>query len=229
MLVVMTLVLILSVPSVEHKKQGHLILVGGGSIPEDVTDKFVELTEGGPIVVIPTASKTPEKVKCNFPRSTVLHTTDRRMCFRHEFYKPLEHASGVWLCGGDQVRLVSMYKNTPVEMQLKYLLRRGGVIGGTSAGASAVSKVMMYEGEEREGFGLIDNVIVDQHFTNRNRLPRLLSLLSKHPDQIGLGIDEGTAALIEEEKIVVLGVGKVNVCRGGQPPQSYSAGDEIQR
>src|SRR4029077_11263734 len=105
----------------------------------------------------------------------VLHTTCRYEADEPAFYGRLRDATGVWISGGDQSRLAGIYRNTGVERELSKLLQRGGVIGGTSAGASIVSTVMVAgAGKVGKGFGLLANTIVDQHFSNRSRLPRLL-------------------------------------------------------
>src|SRR5207248_10378382 len=133
------------------------------------------------IVVLPTAGETTdragvlgaygewrsEKLEC----VTVLHTRSRREADDPEFVKPLTEATGVWFTGGDQSRLADAYRGTRVERALHKLLARGGVIGGTSAGAAVMSQVMIVGGNPEArvgtGFGLLPGVVVDQHFSNR--------------------------------------------------------------
>lgn len=88
------------------------------------------------------------------------------------------------------------------------LLKRAGVIGGTSAGASAIGKIMPYENKEMEGFGFCD-LIVDQHFDTRDRTKRLKKIVDNNPGHVGVGIDEGTALVIEDNDMVVIGKGGV--------------------
>jgi cyanophycinase len=124
----------------------------------------------------------------------------------------LRDATAVWISGGDQCRLTSIYGGTAVERELARLIRRGGVVGGTSAGASAVCVVMMAgAGKTARGLGLIVNAIIDQHFTNRSRLGRLLDVLHRHPGQTGIGIDEETAVVLRGADATVLGNGTVTV------------------
>jgi cyanophycinase len=207
---------------------GYLLIVGGGKLPEPIRRHFVMLAGGknARIVIIPTASykadqptrlETLATFKAMDLHSVVLlHTRDRRQANDPAFVKPLTEATGVWLTGGDQSRLTAVYHGTAVEKELQRVLERGGVIGGTSAGAAVMSAVMIVGGksdaEEGIGFGLISGVVVDQHFWNRNRLNRLLSILAKHPECPGVGIDEETALVIHGETAVVEGNGNVRAC-----------------
>lgn len=213
-------------PTIQPPPEGHLFLVGGGKIPDHVRSEFFRLSHGGPIVVIPTALEKPEQAKFSYPH-TILHTTNRRECFHADFYKPLDNAKAVWICGGDQSRL-TVYSGTPVQRHLKYVVDRGGVVGGTSAGASAASGVMMHEGDALNGLGLMNDYVVDQHFSNRSRLPRLLNLLEKYPRLKGIGIDEETAIVVGQRNIVVVGNGNVKVCNRGVI-YTYHDGDVIER
>lgn len=208
------------------KPEGHLFLVGGGKTPDNVRQEFFKLAHGGPIVVIPTALQNPESAKFDYPH-TILHTTNRDDCFKSGFYKSLDHAKGVWICGGDQARL-TVYSGTPVQRHLKYVVDRGGVVGGTSAGASAASSVMICDGDALGGLGLMEDYVVDQHFSNRNRLPRLLNLLEKYPKLKGIGIDEETAIIVGQRNIIVVGNGNVKVCNHGVT-YTYHDGDVIER
>src|SRR5207302_11043322 len=139
----------------------------------------------------------------------VLHARDRAMANDPDFVKPLRAATGVWLGGGDQAKLADAYRGTLVEKELHELLRRGGVVGGTSAGAAVMSKLMIVNGpiiaKLGEGFGFLPGIIVDQHFLKRNRVNRLIDVLSKHPGWAGLGIDEQTAVIVQGRTLTVVG------------------------
>jgi cyanophycinase len=115
--------------------------------------------------------------------------------------------------------LVAPYRGSLVERELHRLLARGGVIGGTSAGASAMSRLMIVGGNPHAqvgaGFGLLPEVVIDQHFHNRNRLPRLLGILAQHPQYLGLGIDEETAVVVHSGLATVLGNANVRLCLPG--------------
>ncbi len=203
---------------------GTLVIVGGGKLPASVRDEFVKRA-GGPskakIVVIPTASESADKPeeaesylaawrKYEPAALTLLHKPDAAGL------KPLAEATGVWLSGGDQSRLTAAYKGKPVEAELNAVLKRGGVVGGTSAGAAVMSDPMITGGNPEAttgpGFGFLPGVVVDQHFTQRKRLPRLQGLLEKQPGFAGLGIDESTALVVSGRTIRVVGEGTVTAC-----------------
>ena len=191
---------------------GALVICGGGGIPEPVRDRFLELA-GGPlarIVVIPTAGLIADGPSVNTVLDPwkdkgaasvqLVHTRSREQANDAEFVRPLTEATGVWFGGGRQNSIAEAYLGTEVERQLKALLERGGVIGGTSAGAAVMTRVMITGGRTRadvgQGFDFFPGAVVDQHFLKRNRLSRLLSVLTDHPDLIGLGIDERTALVV---------------------------------
>jgi cyanophycinase len=208
--------------------KGALVIVGGGPTPDVVRDRFLELAQGkkAKLVVIPTASAFGERT--NFQRSysywrqqdvasvTMLHTLDPKKANDPAFVKPLTEATGVWLSGGDQSRLADAYRGTAVEKELLSVLARGGVVGGTSAGASVMSSIMITGGNPTAkigtGFGLLPDVVIDQHFENRKRRERLLGVLSQHPRCLGLGIDEQTAVIVRGHSFTVVGKSNVVVC-----------------
>lgn len=193
---------------------GSLVIVGGGTVPDRVRDQFVELAGGrnARIVVIPTAWSTdPDDGADSRMRDwwkrwpvaslTLLHTRSKETANSPEFVRPIVEATGVWFNGGSQSNLSAAYLDTEVERQLSALLKRGGVIGGTSAGAAIMSRVMITSGRTEaqvgEGFDLLPGTVIDQHFLKRNRMRRLLSVIRNHPDLIGLGIDESTALVVD--------------------------------
>jgi len=142
------------------------------------------------------------------------------------FLKAVQSASGVFISGGIQMRLPSVIGGTPLEVALLDAYKRGVIIGGTSAGAAVMSKVMIAYGKggptPREhiaqfapGLGLTDKIVFDQHFRQRDRLGRLLYLIAAHPGLLGVGIDENTAAIVEDESfITVTGTGAVTIVDG---------------
>ena len=217
-----------STPALVLKTAGSLLMVGGGKIPEAVRDRFVQLAGGkkARLVVIPTASTRYDMTQMSpsytFWQSAdvssveLLHTRNRQQADDPNFIRPLSHATGVWLAGGDQMRLTESYLHTAVLSELRKLVDRGGVVGGTSAGASVMSSLMITGGKERAelgtGFGLLPDVVVDQHFTNRNRMGRLLGILAEHPDKVGLGIDEQTAAVFQGPTMSIVGEANAFLC-----------------
>jgi cyanophycinase len=209
---------------------GTVILHGGGNVSSNVRDLFVELAGGkdAQLLVIPTADPdTPEDPgRLDLWRSrnpatvALLHASSRDRAAAEEFAAPLKRATGVWISGGRQGTLSAIYLGTPVERELAALLKRGGVIGGTSAGAAIQSKVMVVRGEAWIGFDLVPNAVIDQHFVARNRQERLWRVLEAHPQRIGIGVDEDTAAIICGDQLKVLGESTVSICVTAHGSQS---------
>jgi cyanophycinase len=210
---------------------GTLVIGGGGRLPDEVYGRFIELAGGkaAKIVLIPTArspaydgvnpAKELESWKILGVASVrMLHTRSRATADDPGFAALLADATGVWIGGGWQTRLSETYANTEVERQLGALLDRGGVIGGSSAGAAIMTRVMIAGGRldpiEGQGFDLLPGAIVDQHFLKRNRVGRLTRLLERHPDLVGFGIDEGTALVVDlrARRVGVVGDSSVVAC-----------------
>jgi cyanophycinase len=212
---------------------GALVIVGGGGMPDTIRKRFLELAGGkkGKLVVIPTASELIDRTRTSrsydywrtqgLQSVSLLHTLDPKQANDPAFVKPLTEATAAWLGGGDQTRLSRAYHGTAVEKELRRLLARGGVIGGTSAGASIMSAIMIAGGNPEarlgEGFGLLPDVVIDQHFQNRKRQKRLLGVLEKHPRCLGLGIDEQTAVVVRGHTFTVMGKANVSICLPRSP------------
>lgn len=207
---------------------GTLVICGGGEMSDDIMLQFVE-TAGGEqakIVVITTASETADTEEIEedlefwrelkIERLTVLHTRSRETANDPQFIRPLADATGIWFIGGKQAWLADTYLGTASEQQIHDVLRRGGVVGGISAGAAVMSSVMIRAGETEavtgRGFGLLPGTIVDQHFLARHRQQRLMGALAANPGMVGLGIDEGAAVVIHGRRLRVLGSSDVVAC-----------------
>jgi cyanophycinase len=219
--------------------QGTVIVAGGGILGPEIWERFVELAGGrdARIVVIPTAA-SEESFPENWPgilpfldagaeSVRVLHTRDRAEADTHDFASLLKEATGVWFPGGRQGRLVDAYLNTLVHQELFHLLARGGVVGGTSAGASIqasylvrgdpeTNQILMAPGYE-EGFGLLNGAAVDQHLLARGREEDLWELLHLQPHLLGIGVDEGTALVIRGDEAEVIGESKVFIYDARHP------------
>lgn len=223
--------------SSRYDLKGALVIVGGGGMPDTIRDRFLQLAGGkknAKLVVIPTASEWADRTRTyrgysywqrqGVAEVSMLHTLDRKRADNPKFVEPLTKATAVWLSGGDQSRLARAYHGTAVERELRSLVARGGVIGGTSAGASVMSSIMITGGNPRaetgDGFGFLPDVVIDQHFQNRRRLDRLLGVLKTYPSCLGLGIDEQTAVVVQHHKFTVLGKANVVVCMPGQGPST---------
>jgi cyanophycinase len=208
------------------RADGALVIHGGGTLPRAVADRFAALAGGadGHLVIIPTASGAESTSQAAWARREfasveVLHTAARDVADTDAFAAPLARATAVWIEGGEQSRLERAYGGTRVEAALHALLARGGVIGGTSAGAAIMSRVMIRGGKTRPrmgtGFGLLPGAIVDQHFVARARQPRLERALARHPGLVGYGVDEATAMVVTGGAFTVVGDSTVTVCIAG--------------
>lgn len=224
-------------PTTEFAK-GTLIIVGGGGLPEAITQKFIELAGGeeGHIVVLPTAAPDPLPERSGIAqlfqrlgagRVTVLPQRNLEEVESDEFLETLQNATGIWFGGGRQWRFVDAYAGTQAERAFHDLLARGGVIAGSSAGASIQGEYMargnplgnldiMSEGYEK-GLGFLPGVAIDQHFTQRSRMQDLESLVNTYPQFLGIGIDEGTAILVQGSHAQVIGQNDVYFLH--QPPE----------
>lgn len=220
--------------------RGSLVVVGGGQIGAPIIQRFIQLA-GGPdarIVVIPTAgedsvypatwSGTGLFTRAGARNVTVLHTKDRRLADSDSFATIIRRAGGVWFPGGRQWRLVDSYLGTRTERELHALLARGGVVGGTSAGASILASYLVRGAREgntivmapgyEQGFGFLRNVAVDQHVGARRRERDLQQVITAHPSMLGLGLDEGTAIVVAGERAEVMGPGMLYVHNGRETP-----------
>lgn len=217
---------------VPEVKEGTLVIVGGGDTPREAVDQFLTAAGGkdAPIVVVSNAfaDEPPEELKvCGWLKQAgasnvrQLHARDRQELARADLLACLKEAKGVWFTGGLQWRLVDAYLDTPIQSLFHEVLRRGGVIGGTSAGATIQgeylvrgnplgNKDMMAEGYER-GFGFLPGVAIDQQFTQQDRFDDMTELKKAHPQLVGIGIDEATALVVRGTTMQVIGQNKVAV------------------
>jgi cyanophycinase len=221
---------------------GKLFIGGGGDLPDYVIERFIELAGGcnARIVVIPSAHPYEDKDDLletfsgwrSFRVSSFdfLHTDEPNEADDAEFCAVLEQATGVWLPGGAQARLAHRYGQRRVEALIHEVLVRGGIVGGTSAGASIQSELMIAYGSYAQatverGLGLAKKLVIDQHFSERGRYPRLLGVLEDNPGYLGLGVDEDTAVLIAGNTLSVLGLGRATIFVGprfeGEPTSIF--------
>jgi cyanophycinase len=219
----------------EQRDRGYIIPIGGaerkGRKPA-ILSRFVELCGGedARILVIPTASllnETGPQYQELFiemgAESMCVPIENRDECFNEETLRVLEMATGIFITGGNQLRLSTILGGTPVARGIRSLNARGVHVAGTSAGAAIVSEHMIAGGrsgaspresgvELAPGLGLTNRVIIDQHFNQRQRMGRLLAALSFNPFVCGLGIDENTAGFIAPDgRMEVVGRGTVTV------------------
>jgi cyanophycinase len=220
--------------------QGTVIVIGGAE--DKVRDRvilgrFVALAGGSDaqIAVISTASslgaEAGERYREIFTELGAasvrpLHAVTRPQANDESAARVVRDATGVFLTGGNQLRLSSMIGGTRLADAIMTRFRAGAVVAGTSAGASAISSHMIAFGASgatpkhrmaqiAAGLGLLPGVIVDQHFQQRNRLGRLLSLIAQNPSLLGLGVDEDTAGVVGPDQVMeVIGRGSITVVDG---------------
>ena len=224
---------------------GALMIIGGGEDRTDnkeILNRFIALAGGParPLVVLTAASKIPERVwemyriaLDDLGAGEVRHVriADRADADDAAIADSVAGASGIFMTGGDQKRLVATIGGTRVEQAMRQAHgRRGACIAGTSAGASAMCTHMLAEGTaelapEKDavrlgaGLGFVHRVVIDQHFSQRHRIHRLLSVVAQTPFLIGAGIDEDTALIVHRRSgIEVIGEGTVTVldCRAAR-------------
>jgi cyanophycinase len=206
-----------------------LVIAGGGRTTEQIREEFIRLAGGSRarVVLIPSAATFDgiDDIKQYFSvwqqyrvaSLEYLDAASREQANSPEFVRPLLTATAVWMPGGYQGRLTELYGGTLVEHAIRQVLERGGVVGGTSAGAAVMSRVMILDGTTCQavtsrGFGLLEGAVVDQHFSQRGRHARLLNVLEEHPGLLGLGVDEDTALVVQGNHLHVLGDSQVTVC-----------------
>ena len=224
-----------------NKPGGHLVIIGGAEDREydkQILRRFVELA-GGPsrsVVVITAASRVPDEVwreydpafgELGVRRRVHLDIASRAAADDAGVGDLLRDAGGIFISGGDQKRLLALIGGTALDRALHAAYTRGGAcIGGTSAGASAMSQHMLAAAQEsthpakgtvrlESGLALVRGIVIDQHFSERRRFPRLLTAVAQYPWLQGVGIDEDTALVIGRGAgIEVIGAGTVTVIDG---------------
>lgn len=238
------------------RPRGRLLIIGGAEDrvkDKDVLKRFVQLC-GGPgahIVLVLAASTEPEAVheiyakafgELGVARLSALPLTEREHADRPEVLQLLTQADGIFMSGGDQSRLMHCLWETPAaEAMHRAFHVRGVCVGGTSAGAAVMSRQMIAQGSatllpEKDtvsfdiGLGLLAKTIVDQHFSQRRRMARLLSALAQRSDFLGVGIDEDTALLIESGYAAeVVGQGAVTLLDARRVLSNFEVIDETDR
>jgi cyanophycinase len=210
----------------EDAVRGWIVPVGGAEDKEAdvaVLRRFVDVSQGdrARIAVIPTASMLPEtgaRYESIFRRlgamdAFVLAFAHRDDASRPDWLQKLDEATGIFLTGGNQLRISTILGGTPVAKAIRRLNANGVTVGGTSAGAAILSEHMIAYGEGgatphagqtslAPGLGLTNRVVIDQHFRQRDRLGRLLAALAYNPFAVGLGLDEDTAAFIDPDNVI---------------------------
>ena len=233
-------------------ERGFIIPIGGAEEKlhnPEILDSFVEVCGGrsARIAIIPTASELEdtgrnyEKLfrKLGIKHACVLQMLMRKDCHSQKFLDYIERAQGVFMTGGNQLRLSTTLGGTPVAQMIRRRNAGGMHVAGTSAGAAFMPEHMIAGGDEGNtprmdmvtmapGLGLTNSFIIDQHFRKRDRLGRLLTALAYNPFAVGVGLDENTAAFIKPgDCLEVVGKGGITII---DPTNlSYSSMDRAQR
>lgn len=213
-------------------RTGALVIVGGAMQDPAIVQRFIDLAGGpdAPLVIVPTAGDANEydqywsgvrQFRENGARNfTVLHTRDPKVADTEAFVKPIAGARGVFFTGGRQWRLADAYLNTRTQRELQGVLDRGGVIGGSSAGATILGSFLVrgdtkgnetMVGDHTIGFGFLKNSAIDQHLLRRNRQFDLIDVVKTRPELLGIGIDENTAIVVQDDRFDVIGRGYVAI------------------
>lgn len=218
---------------------GELLIIGGAEEKfhgGEVLNKFVELAgrQNKGIGILPTASKIPEDVSSDYiqtfkqlgvERVEVIDVDSRERAEDPSILGLVDSLSAIFITGGDQSRLSELIGGTKLHEKLMAQWKKGMVLAGTSAGASIMAKQMIVAADTKLnddklkvelgiGFGFMDHLLIDQHFSQRGRFDRLLSAIAENKELIGIGIDENTAILISDNKFQVYGEHQVLIIDG---------------
>lgn len=219
--------------------KGNLIIIGGAEDKEDkceILKKVVELSgnENSKVVLITAATEHPKEVgslyrkifkKLGVSEINIANIGSRKDASNHEYIELIEKSTCIFFTGGDQLRITSLLGGTGVYKALKYAHLKGTLLVGTSAGASAMSSNMIVTGVDDDapkyctlkmapGLGILDEVIIDQHFAQRGRIGRLLVAVAQNPHMLGVGIDEDTAIIVNGTIFRTIGSQSVTVVDG---------------
>jgi cyanophycinase len=226
---------------------GSLIIIGGGQVGPEIWERFFSLAGGKdqPVVVIPTAGDADtydDKAlaplrKAGGTNLTLLHTRDRAVADSEAFVEPLHKARGVYFLGGRQWRLADSYLDTRAERELRAVLDRGGVIAGSSAGATIIGSFMvrgavsgneiMVSPDHVRGMAFLTDSAIDQHLLTRHREKDLIPVINERPNLLGIGLDERTAIVVHGDQFEVIGPSKVAIYTAGSAHYFLQQGDRF--
>ena len=222
--------------------KGRLVIVGGGNLNgSGINEKFIELAGGAEkkFVIVPTAGGNRNAqgeliayeeqriiapwVRLGLKNVRMLHTHDPKVADTDAFASVLRDADAVWFNGGRQWNIVDSYANTLTYREFQKVLERGGVVGGSSAGAtiqgeylvrgdtSGPDVMMTAEPNHQWAFKFLRNAAIDQHINTRNRWDHLIPVIQKFPKFLGIGLSEATAIVVTQDRFEVIGAWKVAV------------------
>ncbi|MHC0064344.1 cyanophycinase [Nostoc sp. UIC 10890] len=214
----------------------QLVIIGGAEDRDGdsvILRDFVRRAGGtkAHIVILTAATELPREVGENYIRvferlgaenTRIIDTETREDASSSTALEAISKATGVFFTGGDQARITSILKDTEIDAAIHKRFSEGIVIAGTSAGAAVMPDKMIVEGDSQThprmetvemgpGMGFLPGVVIDQHFSQRGRLGRLISALILEPAVLGFGIDENTAMVVTDHQIEVIGEGAVTI------------------
>ncbi|MEH2141312.1 cyanophycinase [Nostoc sp.] len=235
---------------VQSNIKRQLVIIGGAEDKDGdsvILRDFVRRSGGtkAHIVIITAATELPREVGENYIRVferlgaenvRIIDTETREDASSSTALEAINKATGVFFTGGDQARITSILKDTEIDAAIHKRFSEGVVIAGTSAGAAVMPDVMIVEGDSEThprietvemgpGLGFLPGVVIDQHFSQRGRLGRLISALILQPAVLGFGIDENTAMVVTDNQIEVIGQGAVTIV--DESEATYNNMDEI--
>lgn len=214
---------------VSAQAKGRLVIVGGGERTDEIMKKFIELAGGSKavIAIFPMASSVPEEVGPSYVKEMMglgvkeafYLNINAQQADQDSMVAKLKDVTGVFYSGGDQVLLTAALLNTKVQARVAEIYANGGVVGGTSAGAAVMSRIMITGNEllnkdssasfftltkgnveTKVGFGFVTEAVIDQHFVVRKRHNRLLSIIMQNPTLLGVAIDEATSIIVNPNR-----------------------------
>ncbi|MBL0745279.1 cyanophycinase [Chryseolinea lacunae] len=221
--------------------KGKLVIIGGGSRPDAMVDRIIAeagLKQGGYGIILPMSSADPDSAVYYASQQFVkkgINSIYGVIFKKGETLTPqkvdsVRNAKLIYISGGDQTRFMGVVQGTDIEKAIRDAYMKGSIVGGTSAGAAVMSKIMItgdelkhpeYSStfrnieeaniETKPGLGLVEGVIIDQHFVKRSRYNRLISAIIEYPLEKGIGIDEATAIIVSGNTAEVIGDSQVIV------------------
>lgn len=221
--------------------KGKLIIIGGGSRPDALVERIIKesgLREGGYGIILPMSSEDPDSAVWYAQQQFVkkglknVYGVDfkKEKTYSTAKLDSVRNARLIYISGGDQMRFMDVVQATDIERAIRDAYKRGALVGGTSAGAAVMSKIMITGNElkhpdysstfrtiepgnieTKSGLGFIEHAIIDQHFVRRSRYNRLISAVIEYPEMKGIGIDEATAILVSGNTAEVVGDSQVIV------------------
>lgn len=223
----------------QENEKGYLIIIGGAEDKQGesviLKQAFQMLSSDDYLTILTTATQNPEEVgktykdvfnKIGIQNIKVLNINTRDEANDMQLCEDIKNSKCIFLTGGDQLRLTSILGGTNAYNEIKNIYNTGGLIMGTSAGASVMSSTMVVQGNDNEparkctlkmapGLGFFDETIIDQHFDQRGRFGRLICGVAENPDVLGIGIDEDTAIkLYPDLHFEIIGSNSVTIIDG---------------